>query len=37
MFGEKGKTTVTPVAKVATYSVAPTRYNLDPYRETAED
>lgn len=37
MFGEKGKTAVTPVARVATYSVAPTHYNLDPYREMPEE
>jgi len=37
MFGEKGKTAVTPVARMATYSVAPTRYNLDPYRELVEE
>lgn len=37
MFGEKGKTAVAPVARVATYSVAPTRYNLDPYREVVEE
>lgn len=37
MFGEKGKEVVLPKAKTATYSVAPTQYNVDPYRETAED
>lgn len=37
MFGEEGKKAVAPVAKTATYSVAPTRYNLDPYREVTED
>lgn len=37
MFGEKGKETAPAILKTATYSVAPTRYNLDPYREVAED
>jgi hypothetical protein len=37
MFGEKGKEAVTPQARMATYSVAPTHYNLDPYRELVED
>jgi len=37
MFGEEGKETVPAVQKTATYSVAPTHYNLDPYREVAED
>lgn len=37
MFGEEGKTTAPAVQKTATYSVAPTRYNLDPYREVPEE
>lgn len=37
MFGEQGKDTAIPVQKTATYSVPPTHYNLDPYREVAED
>lgn len=37
MFGEQGIETVPAVLKTATYSVAPTRYNLDPYREVSED
>ncbi|MCF7843982.1 hypothetical protein K9M47_03750 [Candidatus Gracilibacteria bacterium] len=37
MFGEEGKETAPAVLKTATYSVAPTHYNLDPYREIAED
>jgi hypothetical protein len=37
MFGEQGKETVKATLKTATYSVAPTRYNLDPYREVAEE
>ncbi len=37
MFGEEGKETAPAVLKTATYSVAPTHYNLDPYREVAED
>lgn len=37
MFGEQGIETVPAILKTATYSVAPTRYNLDPYREVAED
>jgi hypothetical protein len=37
MFGDKGKDTAPAIQKTATYSVAPTRYNLDPYREVAED
>ncbi len=36
MFGEKGKETVSPSVQPATYSVAPTQYNVDPYREIAE-
>lgn len=37
MFGEKGKATADATQKMATYSVAPTHYNIDPYREVAED
>lgn len=37
MFGEKGKATAPAEAKSATYSKAPTKYNIDPYRETAEE
>jgi hypothetical protein len=37
MFGEEGKSTVEATLKTATYSVAPTRYNLDPYREISEE
>ena len=33
MFGEKGKETVKAETKSATYSKAPTSYNVDPYRE----
>ena len=33
MFGEKGKEVATPTITHATYSVAPTSYNVDPYRE----
>ena len=33
MFGEKGTTEVKAVAKAATYSRAPTKYNVDPYKE----
>ena len=36
MFGDKGKTTAQASAKTATYSVAPTRYNIDPYREMSD-
>lgn len=37
MFGEDGKKAVEAVQKTATYSVAPTHYNLDPYREVPEE
>jgi hypothetical protein len=37
MFGEKGKELVAPKARPATYSVAPTQYNIDPYREVTEE
>lgn len=33
MFGEKGKTTADSAVNKTTYSVPPTRYTLDPYRE----
>ena len=36
MFGEQGKETVPAILKTSTYSVPPTRYNLDPYREVSE-
>ncbi len=36
MFGDKGKETVTPTLRPATYSVAPKEYNVDPYRETPD-
>ncbi len=36
MFGDKGKEVAAPIAKTATYSTAPTEYNVDPYREPAE-
>lgn len=37
MFGEEGKNAVPAILKTSTYSVAPTRYNLDPYREVSEE
>mgnify|MGYP006914134788 CR=1 FL=1 len=37
MFGEKGKEVVTPTLRPATYSVSPKEYNIDPYRELAEE
>ncbi len=37
MFGEKGKTIADPNIHHATYSVAPTHYNVDPYREVSEE
>ncbi len=37
MFGEKGKEIADPNINRATYSVAPTRYNVDPYRETSAE
>ena len=37
MFGEKGKTVATPSVNKATYSVPPTHYNIDPYREVSAD
>ncbi|MFA6608542.1 MAG: hypothetical protein WCT07_01375 [Candidatus Paceibacterota bacterium] len=33
MFGDKGKTVVEAEARPSSYSKAPTRYNVDPYRE----
>jgi hypothetical protein len=36
MFGEKGKEAVVPTSRPATYSTAPTAYNVDPYRESSE-
>ena len=36
MFGEKGKEVAHPSLNMATYSTAPTEYNVDPYREIAE-
>ena len=33
MFGEKGNTVAKAESKSATYSTAPTKYNVDPYRE----
>lgn len=35
-FGEVGKTVVKPETKSASYSKAPTVYNVDPYREVTE-
>lgn len=37
MFGEKGGETVEPELKSATYSKAPTKYNVDPYREISDE
>lgn len=37
MFGEKGKTVADASVQHATYSVAPTQYNVDPYRELSDD
>lgn len=37
MFGEKGRTIADPTINRATYSVAPTKYNVDPYREVGTD
>ncbi len=36
MFGEKGEDVAKAQTKSATYSTAPTKYNVDPYRETGE-
>ena len=36
MFGEKGKTTADPSINRPTYSIAPTKYSVDPYREINE-
>lgn len=35
IFGDKGDDTVPAVAKAASYSKAPTKYNVDPYREVS--
>lgn len=37
MFGEKGKTVAEATINRATYSVPPTEYNVDPYREIADE
>lgn len=37
MFGERGADVVTATLRPATYSVAPKRYNVDPYRELSSD
>lgn len=37
MFGEKSGDEVKPEFKSATYSKAPTKYNVDPYREIPEE
>lgn len=37
MFGEKGKDTADPNLIRPTYSVAPEKYTIDPYREMAEE
>ena len=37
MLSGGGQTVVVPKTRVATYSTAPTSYNIDPYREVAED
>lgn len=36
MFGDKGNTVAKASTKSATYSTAPTKYNVDPYREIGE-
>lgn len=36
-FGDKGGEIVAAVKKPASYSTAPTEYNVDPYREVTED
>lgn len=36
-FGDKGDTVVEAQPQAATYSKAPTQYNIDPYRELVED
>jgi hypothetical protein len=36
MFGEKGKDVAETIVAHATYSVAPTQYNIDPYKEVVE-
>lgn len=37
MFGEKAADLVEPDTRPATYSKAPTKYNVDPYREQVEE
>ncbi len=37
MFGDKGDTVASAEARAASYSKAPTRYNVDPYREVVGD
>lgn len=37
MFGEKGKSIADPKISKATYSIAPTHYNVDPYKEVIEE
>lgn len=37
MFGEKGKDVANATVQAATYSKAPTQYNVDPYRELSEE
>lgn len=37
MFGEKGNTVAKASLQSATYSTAPTKYNVDPYREIGEN
>lgn len=37
MFGEKGKDVADATLNHSTYSVAPTKYNIDPYREVSEE
>lgn len=36
IFGKKGTDPVDPVPKAASYSRAPTKYNVDPYREISD-
>ncbi len=36
MFGDKGEVVADAATKTATYSKAPTEYNVDPYREVTE-
>lgn len=37
MFGEKGETVVEAEARPSSYSKAPTKYNVDPYREIVNE